>query len=154
MIELNNKTKQDFLDEEWVSRLLSVGVNMLDCRYWIVEDDDHKRYITLKSVETESAMHTQFVCPTYTISELLYKLHEYIYPTINGVEYSGMLTLYKDAPFYPAMYELHDKDGKHNDDVFMCPCEYPIDSLASLLYLCHTNDIGIGAPDTGDISDK
>ena len=102
--------------------------------------------------------------PTYTVSELLYKLHEWIYPTIDGKEYSGPLTFLKDAPFYVFFYNLktsaYDKTkpseqqvGEWNES-FIAEEEYPIESLASLLIQCHQKDIGIATKDTGNISDK
>ena len=48
--------------------------------------------------------------PTYTVSELLYKLHEWIYPVIDGKEFSGPLTFLKDAPFYIFYYRLTTED--------------------------------------------
>lgn len=35
MIELNKKTQQDFLNREWVNRLLGAGVDMSDAKYSI-----------------------------------------------------------------------------------------------------------------------
>jgi hypothetical protein len=92
--------------------------------------------------------------PTYTVSELLYKLHEWIYPTIDGEEYSGGLIVAKDAPFYFAFYNLKNKEGKKKTEKFFAEFEYPIESLASLLIQCHKKDIGIATKDTGNISDK
>jgi hypothetical protein len=105
------------------------------------------------------------IVPTYTVSELLYKLHEWIYPTIDGKKYSGGLSFFKDAPFYVFYYDLKTKDyderklskeqvGEWNDQYISCAGEYPIESLASLLIQCHKKDIGIKVKDTGDISDK
>lgn len=108
--------------------------------------------------------------PTYTVSELLYKLHEWIYPTIDGKRFSGGLTFIKDAPFYMFYYNLHSENYDPRklsneqpdewDESFMGQCEYPIESLAYLLIQCHKRDIGIKdkkgnqVSDTGNISDK
>ena len=35
MIELNSKTQQDFLNREWVQKLLDAGVDMSDAYYGI-----------------------------------------------------------------------------------------------------------------------
>ena len=153
MIELNEKTQQDFLNREWVQRLLDAGVDMSDAKYCIVEYHNYDVVFYKNSIFTTNETVTNII-PTYTVSELLYKLHEWIYPTIDGVEYSGGLCLWKDAPFYPAQYKLKDKDGNFNESIFFCPCEYPIESLASLLIQCHKKDIGIERKDTGNISDK
>lgn len=166
MIELNKKTQQDFLNREWVQRLLDAGVDMSDAKYCIMKDklQDHY-YIALdKDIKGE---YTEILCmwdrimPTYTVSELLYKLHEYIYPTIDGKQFSGGLKFCKDAPFYMFYYALKTKDydpqlqqGEYNENYIYAEFEYPIESLASLLIQCHTKDIGIDRKDTGDISDK
>ena len=157
MIELNKKTQQDFLNREWVQKLLDAGVDMSDAYYGIARDTTHGNrdkifFIHMWGLEDTESFTDKI--PTYTISELLYKLHEWIYPTIDGKEYSGGLCLWKDAPFYPAQYKLKDKDDNFNENIFFCPCEYPIESLASLLIRCHQNDIGMEEKDTGNISNK
>jgi hypothetical protein len=163
MIELNSKTQQDFLNREWVQRLLDAGVDMSDAKYCIMKDklQDHY-YIALdKDIKGE---YTEILCmwdrimPTYTVSELLYKLHEWIYPTIDGKEYNGGLTMMKDAPFYMFYYKLRHDNGylpdDINEDYIYAESEYPIESLAMILIQCHKKDIGIKVKDTGDISDK
>ena len=148
MIELNKKTRQDFLDREWVQRLLDAGVDMSDAKYIIAKDKlsmydpepDLTDYIWYK----DSTAEVYDVCPTYSTAELLYKLHEWIWPTIDDVEYSGGLKVSKDAPFYFAYYNLHEQ-GKddHLTEEFFAEFEYPIESLASLLIQCQKKDIGI-----------
>ena len=179
MIELNKKTQQDFLNREWVQRLLDAGVDMSDCKYFIgkwssvknqpdiIVSRQIKNYFDIKSGDyalPEIHAHLDNVIPTYTVSELLYKLHEYIYPTIDGIEYSGGLKFCKDAPFYIWYYALEGYiplkenpekavyDQKH--EYVSAEAEYPIESLASLLIQCHKKDIGFERKDTGDISDK
>ena len=80
MIELNKKTQQDFLNREWVQKLLNAGVNMSDAKYIIAkdklsmndDDPDLTDYVWYK----DSTAEVYDVCPTYTISELLNKLHK------------------------------------------------------------------------------
>ena len=147
MIELTNKTKQDFLDRKWVQKLLDAGVDMNDAKYCIVYDEDGNDAVELVSVaESEAWMYT----PTYTISELLYKLHEWIYPVIGNVQYLGGFHFIKDAPFYIAYYNLRNPLGKEKDDYIHSAYEYPIESLASLLIQCHEKGIG----SVNNISDK
>ena len=159
MIELNKKTQQDFLNREWVQRLLEAGVDMSDAKYRIITvSKTGMDYIILSTRLHEREDWLDKITdniPTYTVSELLYKLHEYIYPTIDGKNYAGGLRLSKDAPFYIAYYDLHEQ-GKddHLTEEFYAEFEYPIESLASLLIQCHKKDIGIARKDTGDISDK
>ena len=169
MIELNKKTQQDFLNREWVQRLLDAGVDMSDAKYHIVRDHwcrEGLGYGITLNWKNHAYMHEEHledVCPTYTVSELLYKLHEWIYPTIDGREYSGELSFIKDAPFYIFYYDLTakpDEEGyvpvtkSKNDKYISAVFEYPIESLASLLIQCHKKDIGIPRKDTGDISNK
>ena len=164
MIELNSKTQQDFLNREWVQRLLDAGVDMSDAYYGIARDTTHGNrdkifFIHMWGLEdTESFVDK---IPTYTVSELLYKLHEYIFPTINGKQYSGSLQFCKDAPFYIFYYALKTDDydpalqkGHYTEDYLQAQFEHPIESLAGLLIQCHKKDTGMRTPDTGDISNK
>ena len=157
MIELNKKTQQDFLNRECVQRLLDAGVDMSDAKYiigeyigkdWIEPKDEDMEFDPLRSLWSN-------VLPTYTVSELLYKLHEWIYPTIDGEEYSGGLRFLKDAPFYIWYYKLINEDQTKADENYIyAEAEYPIESLAMLLIQCHKKDIGIKVKDTEDISGK
>ena len=105
MIELNSKTQQDFLNREWVQRLLDAGVDMSDAKYVIAKDlefpwvgatdtdyiyykdnvvGDDKWYKnvkhlleTIKIIKEDDHINWQTqTLPTYTVSELLYKLRE------------------------------------------------------------------------------
>ena len=152
MIELNEKTQQDFLNREWVQRLLDAGVDMSDAKYCIFTGESGKDYVT--TIRELAMQISSNIVNTYTVSELLYKLHEWIYPTIDGEEYSGGLIVAKDAPFYFAFYNLKNKEGKKKTEKFFAEFEYPIESLVSLLIQCHKKDIGIATKDTGNISDK
>ena len=165
MIELDSKTQQDFLNREWVQKLLEVGVDMSDAKYCIVYDGNGN-----DAVDLIYNWQLSEYLPTYTVSELLYKLHEWIYPTIDGKKFHGGLTFIKDAPFYMFYYNLHSENydprklsneqPEEWDESFMGECEYPIESLACLLIQCHKRDIGIKdekgnqVSDTGNISDK
>lgn len=162
MIELNDKTKHDFLSREWVQKLLDAGVDMSDAKYCIFTGNNGKDYITI--IRELAMQPSSNIVNTYTVSELLYKLHEWIYPTIDGKEFSGPLVFLKDAPFYMFYYRLRTKDYDKSlpsekqtdkwDESFMGERETPIESLASLLLQCHTRDIGLKEKDTGDIRDK
>lgn len=160
MIELNDKTQQDFLNREWVQKLLDAGVDMSDAKYVIgVGIASGIEYILLKE-GVDSYKFNGPVIPTYTVSELLYKLHEFVNLEIDGKKYTGMLNFIKDAPFYVFYYKLVSKNYDPRkfpqdqpdewDESLMGEFEYPIESLASLLIQCHAKNIG----DTGNISDK
>ena len=165
MIELNSKTQQDFLNRKWVQRLLDAGVDMSDAYYNIGDFSiiNGMKDCIFRKGTMQKAEHNLIkdIIPTYTVSELLYKLHEYIYPTIDGEEYSGGLKFCKDAPFYIFYYALKTKEydpqlqqGNYKEDYIYAEFEYPIESLASLLIQCHQKDIGMNTKDTGNISDK
>lgn len=153
MIELNEKTQQDFLNREWVQRLLDAGVDMSDAYYYLHINFAGDCFVLDKelaeNMRKKGLVKNMF--PTYTVSELLYKLHEYIYPTIDGEEYSGGLRFLKDAPFYIWYYKLFNEDQTKADEEYICAeAEYPIESLAMLLIQCYKKGIG----DVGNISDK
>lgn len=144
MIELNRKTQQDFLNREWVQKLLDAGVDMSDAKYLIGNlpfIDTPEDYVYLVT-DIRDDMKNQV--PTYTVSELLYKLHEYIYPTIDGEEYSGGLRFLKDAPFYIWYYKLINEDQTKADENYIyAEAEYPIESLAMVLIQCFEKSTGI-----------
>ena len=114
----------------------------------VLDEKDHVIYIdNWKESYSEINM-----LPTYTISEILYKLHEWICPTIDGKQFSGELKFIKDAPFYIFYYDLKTKDydpfkfcidqlEEWSED-FVTEFETPIESLAALLIQCHQKDIG------------
>ena len=161
MIELNKKTQQDFLNREWVQRLLDVGVDMSDAKYALYRLKDATSDIVVyqgtffADDKYYNGIKVESIVPTYTVSELLYKLHEWIYPKIDGEKYSGGLRFIKDAPFYIFYYHLENEDKtKWNNEDFRAGFEYPIESLAGLLIQSHTKDMGMKYPDTGNISDK
>ena len=132
MIELNEKTQQDFLNREWAQKLLDAGVDMFDAKYCLLNipvDGVYKDYIDLndfQSGDEEWRKRAMLKIPTYTVSELLYKL----------CEKQGIYTIFNNL---------------RNNDIDNTPM---IESLASLLIQCHKKDIGIARKDTGDISDK
>lgn len=143
MIELNSKTKKDFLGREWMEKLIEAGIDT-DGKYVIGKDGlsknddnpDTTDYVWYK----DSVAHIYNVCPTFTVSELLHKLQGYIYPTIEGTQYHGSLHLMKDVPYYPVYYMLMDDEGNKNTHL-RADFESPIESLAALLILCHKHGI-------------
>ena len=155
MIKLNSKTQQDFLNREWVQKLLEAGVDMSDAKYYIATYLE-RDWVNIKEEGVDyNRLRIQYpdIIPTYTVSELLYKLHEWICLKIDDKEYSGPIKFLKDAPFYAFYYDLKQKDSSpayYNDDYICSGYEYPIESLAGLLIQCHKKGVG----DTGNISDK
>ena len=152
MIKVDKKVLQDFLSRQWVTKLLESGVDMTDAKYFLGTIHDEE-YIAYKKDEDCLILFDKV--PTYTVSELLYKLWEWICPIIDGRQYQGGLRMIKDAPFYIFYYDLHliDDDSVFDESI-MGNYEYPIESLASLLIQCHKRDIGLDRKDTGNISSK
>lgn len=161
MIELNNVTMHDFLNRKLVQELLDVGVDMSDATYYIYTNPDNGQdYVGYKAaMDVEHALNC---VPTYTIAQLHFKLHEHIYPDIDGIGYSGGLRYVKDAPFYIFYYDLKDDDGNRCPETkgIFAEGETPIESLAYLLKQCHVKHTGIHfkdktpADDVGSITSK
>lgn len=161
MIELNNVTMHDFLNRKLVQELLDVGVDMSDATYYIYTNPDNGQdYVGYKAaMDVEHALNC---VPTYTIAQLHFKLHEHIYPDIDGIGYSGGLRYVKDAPFYIFYYDLKDDDGNRCPEIkgIFAEGETPIESLAYLLKQCHVKHTGIHfkdktpADDVGSITSK
>ena len=161
MIELNNVTMHDFLNRKLVQELLDVGVDMSDATYYIYTNPDNGQdYIGYKAaMDVEHALNC---VPTYTIAQLHFKLHEHIYPDIDGIGYSGGLRYVKDAPFYIFYYDLKDDDDNRCPETkgIFAEGETPIESLAYLLKQCHVKHTGIHfkdktpADDVGSITSK
>lgn len=147
MIELNSKTQQDFLNREWTEKLLEVGVDMSDAKYFICSNfsnDAPQDYIALKSSYPNWNDPKLFnnPVPTYTLSELLLKLNEWSYKK-EEPESSGGLTFFKDAPFYCFYY----KEWSETQDTIS---EYPLYAAANLLLWCMKKGVGY----VKDVSDK
>ena len=137
MIRLTEKTQQDFLNKEWIEKMIEANVPMKDNKYWLIDIDG----ITYVGMESDKAMAEDMghsVYPTYTLSELFYKLGEW-HP-----EYKA-LRFWKDAPFYFAQYEKAPDNSP-----FTQYHEYPICAAAALLINCVKNGFGC----VNNISDK
>ena len=147
MLRLNNKTEQDFLNKMWVERLQESGIEIKDNRYWLV-DIDGTTYITedaefIKEYEENLDNKIVNVIPTYTLTDLHYKLSEW-HPEYKGLKFGGPI-MWKDAPFYFAQYEEAPENSP-----FIIYSEYPIYAAALLLANCAK----YGAGYVKDISGK
>ena len=154
MIELNNVTMHDFLNRKLVQELLEVGVDMSDATYYIARFHQTDKEAVFLGKPANN-INWKDVLPTYTIAQLHFKLHEHIYPTIDGIEYSGGLRYVKDAPFYIFYYDLKDKEGNRcpeHKGIF-AEGETPIESLAYLLKQCHMKHTGIQRKDGTHVDD-
>lgn len=154
MIELTKRTRQDFLDREWVQKLLDAGVDMSDAKYCIerVNGIDYVEYIGYYKYYIEfKPDDSRLMVPTYSTAELMYKLQEWVYPVIDGHNHSGGLEFMKDAPFYFFYYNLRNIDTDECDQTnLFAEHELPIYALAGLLLQCMTKGVGCVA----DISKK
>ena len=154
MIWFNEKTQQDFLSKKWIERIQRVsGKEITDNKYclvcidgtWYVDQKD----VVLEKQKLESSSGITEILPTYTLSELLYKLPEW------PGEYKG-LSFFKDAPFYSfGYYGGKDKEttAEKRKYIVEMPCTYPIESAASLLIFCYGNE-EIRPWIVDDVSDK
>lgn len=142
MIRLNYKTQQDFLNKQWMEKMIEAKVPMEDNKYWLIEIDG----TTYVGVEDDKVMAEEkgySVCPTYSFAEIFYKLGEW-HPEYRGLILKGPL-MWKDAPFYFSQYEDAPEESK-----FFCYSEFPINSAAQLLINCAADKFGCVA----DVSNK
>ena len=140
MIELNEKTQQDFLNREWIQKLMDAGIDMSDAKYIIAKDklsmNDDEPDLTDYVWYKNSTAEVYDVCPTYSTAELLYKLNKW--PSIelpDGKLIGARLDIFKDAPFYFACYYFSrtEKNDEYRKYDIECDSEYPIEALAQLL---------------------
>lgn len=150
MIPYNKKTTQDFLSIEEMESLSKLGVEFVDAKYTIIKrkGSDELKYIVYGGHGewrnlVDSPDEFEEVIQTYTLSELLYKLPEWLIS--DG--YAG-LRFFKDAPFYAFYYENDEDSEKQDDSTF--PVEYPIISASLLLKWCIRHKHGY----VQDVSDK
>lgn len=80
MIELNEKTKEDFLSREMVAELLNAGIDMSDAKYIIAKDKlsmyDDEPDLTDYVWYKDSSAEVYDVVPTYTVTELQRKVRK------------------------------------------------------------------------------
>ena len=159
MIELNSKTQQDFLNREWVQKLLEAGVDMSDAKYVIGKWKTMKaegdaiflrdgRFLNYKEEGVRYDEILKDTLPTYTVSELLYKLHNnnYLSPDCLSIDILSC-TSYACSVDMENNHEVLLTNGPGCRDSY-------IQSLASLLIQCHQMDICMKTKDTGNINDK
>lgn len=114
MIELNNKTRQDFLDREWVQKLQDAGVDMSDAKYIIAKDKlskfddepDTTDYIWYK----DSSAEVYEEVPTYATFEMLSKMPEGFIIRINKRKCKALLRFSVYEGKYSVDYILRVKD--------------------------------------------
>ena len=138
MIELNNKTKKDFLNRNWVQGLLDAGVDMSDAKYIIGKDglsrNDDEPDLTDYVWFKDSAAEIYDTIPTYTVSDLLYKLHKWVVSE-SGIEQGGIVKT--EGPLLnKILSELSDSFCHYAG----CQDSTYIKSLALLLMQCYEKE--------------
>lgn len=143
MIKLNYKTEQDFLTPEQVKNLESLGVCLNDSKYCIIQSKMEPLNKFVIYVDTTSYPYGwkdcvshpenfEYVCNTYSLAELLYKLPEWI-----GKDNYKALTFFKDAPFYGFYYKRDD-----NKEPAAPYSEYPLTAAYNTLVWCIEHKYG------------
>lgn len=151
MIKFNNKKHQDFLNKKMVFLLLENKVPMEDAKYFVLKIKGTEYIVPKEDINLYTHKYEiEDKYPTYTLSELMYKLPEW------HSQYKGLigfwkrikkkkLIFWKDAPFYFMQYEGAPENGP-----FCVYNEYPIYSAAYLLINCMKEGLGC----VRDISEK
>lgn len=147
MIELNEKTQQDFLNREWIQKLMDAGIDMSDAKYIIAKDklsmNDDEPDLTDYVWYKDSTAEVYDVCPTYSTAELFYKLNEWPSIKLSEDKFIGAkLEIFKDAPFYFACYYFSktEKNEEYRKYDIECGSEYPIEAMAQLLIASAKSD--------------
>ena len=141
MIKYSGQIKQDFLSSEWVNKLQEARIELIDSKYFIVEKDGEEFIATKDEINLPGEF---TFLPTYTLSELLYKLPEY-------AEKYGGLSFLKDAPFYLFYFRRPKETEDKKEYLIETYDEFPIIAAARLLIIC------AGKKELGyvkDVSDK
>lgn len=145
MIRLTNETIHDFLTEEQMLHLTELGIDTSDARYSIVSANIaplnkfivYTQKLTSSSSWKDSIPNPQdftFICNTYTLADLLYKLTEWV----GDDGYKG-LSFFKDAPYYCFFYQ--NNDSRKVDDSCVYD-ETPLSAAYNLLCWCIEHNYG------------
>lgn len=115
MIKITNQTAQDFLSRYWVEKLQAAGIPMEDASYFIISRVSPvgvTEFIITSEELALSPKSSTKPLPTYTLTQLLYKLDEWITIPEAGENSSGPLCFLKDAPSYYWYYKKYDSETK------------------------------------------
>lgn len=135
-MKYEGKVTQHFTSFEEFQKMQKCGIDMFDSLFVISAADGE---ILLREDVLDG--HVSFY-PTYTLSEILYKLPEWCYgPYDRPIEYL------KDAPFYGfCLYTKADKDEtvtqEDIDARIECISEYPLRSAVNMLCECAKKGLG------------
>lgn len=126
MIKYSGQIKQDFLPSEWVNKLQESGIELIDSKYFIIEKDGEEFIATKDEINLPGEF---TFLPTYTLSELLYKLPEY-------AEEYGSLSFLKEEPFYLFYFHRPEETEDNKEYLIETYDEFPIIAAAKLLIIC------------------
>ena len=131
MIPYNNITKHDFVPVDICKAMQEAGVPTDDAYYFITKYRFYNHYeIYTKEEVSRLILKPDEIYPTYTLSQLLYKLKEW-HPDYKA------LSFFKDAPFYGFYY-----DKAKENSLLSALSEYPINAAAYLLIGCVKEGFG------------
>lgn len=134
MILYDNIARHNFLSEELCRKLVDSGIDMSDASYYLIKADGVTYVSQSPNIEMTNVMVEGDPIPTYTLSDMIYKMNEF--PYIDGKPI-GPLCFLKDAPFYSWAY--YPKGSDAVDGI----AETPIEAAAYLLIKSRENRIQI-----------
>jgi len=145
-MKLEGKVKQFFTNEEEYLRAKELGIDMKDSYFVATKAGnlivERKSYTTVDTGGLVPEEGKDYY-PIYTLSEILYKLPEWI-----GEPYNSPIKYLKDAPFYGfCLYTERDNKKIVNEEPTQedidarieCIDEYPIRSAMQMLFECAKN---------------
>lgn len=137
MIKENKNTWHTFAHPDLMQKLINEGFVLDDASYVALSDGDN-----WEIYQKEELITTDYGIPTYTLTEMLFKLLEWIYiKNEDGTtEFSGPLFFIKDAPFYIFGYK-NTLENCLRKEIAFCT-ENPIESAVNLLAYCKKNNLG------------
>lgn len=140
MIKLNIDTERDFLKPSMIKKLINVGVDLSNTKYFISDN--------LSVLYRKDCKKVNEVCPTLTIDELYDRLPDYAEVSIEGKKFYGELHLHRHDNLWVAYYRLRNKRVvskgdliEYNEDYLKTCLDTPIEALGALLIQCYLKGV-------------
>lgn len=140
MIKLNIDTERDFLKPSMIKKLINVGADLSNTKYFI---DDNLNVLYRKDCKEVNE-----ACPTLTIDELYDRLPDYAEVSIEGKKFYGELNLHRHDNLWVAYYRLRNKRVvskgdliEYNENYLKTGLDTPIEALGALLIQCYLKGI-------------
>lgn len=149
-MKLEGKATQFFTNEKEYLRAKELGIDMKDSYFAVIKCSNEivvkKSYTNPEPTGGLEVEEGKDYYPIYTLSEILYKLPEWIGKEV----YMNSSIIYlKDAPFYGfCLYTEHDRIKSYTNEEatqedidarIECINEYPIRSAMQMLFECAKN---------------